>query len=86
MRPKIDKVITIAYHCLSLVSTSYLPIQNVKDIDYKNFTNFRAQWWSKLLINTDRHLLPMSKCKKCKKIITLTKWRVFTYSYISKTS
>ena len=43
MRPKIDKLITIAYHCLSLVSTSYLPMQNVKVIDNKNLTDLRLK-------------------------------------------
>ena len=37
MRPKIDKLITIAYHWLSPLLILYLPMQKVKVIDNKNF-------------------------------------------------
>ena len=39
MRPKIDKLIAIAYHWLSPLLILYLPMQNVKVIDNKNFTD-----------------------------------------------
>ena len=40
---KVDYLITIAYHWLLLLLILYLPMQNVRDIDYKNFTKFRVQ-------------------------------------------
>ena len=39
MRPIIDNLITIAYHWLSLLLILYLPMQNVKVIDNKNYTD-----------------------------------------------
>ena len=43
MRPKIDNLITIAYHWLSSLLILYLPMQNVKVIDNKNFTDLRLK-------------------------------------------
>ena len=54
MRPKIDKLIAIAYHWLSPLLILYLPMQKVNGVDNQLVNVFEAQIGRKILINSDK--------------------------------